>query len=181
MKHLLTILTIIMFVLTGCGKKTTESNDNEIYSYTSKYVVENADYFKFSTNSGSINPNTNYDIMFYHLMFTPPGAPDYIVVVDPRFTVKEGLSIAVLEDIKLEDVTEVPATSSFVQDFVSEEGESYNENSQTHTILPKEKVYIVNTLDGKFPAFQIINYYGLINENEVDIGIFTIDWKYLSE
>ena len=182
MKLLLTALTFFTLVFYGCNKNTTESNDkDEIFSYTSQYVVDNADYFRFSTNQGSINPNTEYDIMFYHAMFTPPGAPDFVVVVDPRFKVKEGLSIAVLENKKLENVTEVPATSSFIQDFVSKEGESYNENSQTHTISPKEKVYIVNTPDGKFPAFQITNYYGLINENELDIGIFTIEWKYLDD
>lgn len=44
-----------------------------------------------------------------------------------------------------------------------------------HSLTPKDYVYIVNTSDGKFPAFKIMNYY----DDQGNSGTFTIDWKYL--
>ena len=55
-------------------------------------------------------------------------------------------------------------------------GEWYYETS-AHIILPLDNVYIVNTTDGKFPAFEIKKYF----DEEGNSGIFNIEWKYLSE
>jgi len=107
-------------------------------------------------------------------MWTPPGAP--VTIYDPRFRVNDGLSIAVVNAENLDDVTEVPASEEFIENFVSEMGEWYYETS-AHFILPSDKVYIVNTTDGKFPAFEIIKYI----DEEGTSGFFNIEWKYLSD
>ena len=176
MKYVLTILMTIMFVFTGCEKKTTDSNDdgNDIQSYSTLNVKDSTDYFIFATNSGSTDANSDYDIMFYSVSWQPPGAP--VTISDPRFSVKDGLSIAVIEETELEDITEVPESANFIANFVSEFGEWYDE-TDAHVILPQEKVYVVNTTDGKFPAFQITSYYDDMGIS----GVFNIDWKYLSE
>jgi len=179
MKYLITVLLAIMFIINGCDKKPANSNnnDNNLQSYSTENVKENTDYFNFSTNSGSTDVNSTYDIKFYSVMWNPTGAPPDIIINDPRFQVKNGLSIAVIENTALDDVTEVPNTANFITDFVSEEGEWYSETS-AHIIIPIEKVYIVNTADGKFPVFQIQSYY---HEMTGDPGYFNIEWKYLSE
>jgi len=176
MKHLLTALMVITFITIGCEKKTTDSDKdkNDVTTYSSSNVKENTDYFSFANNSGSNDANSDHDIVFFTVQWQPvPQAP---VINDPQFKVKDGLSVAVRYSTNLEDVTVVPATANFVSNFISEFGEWYYE-TDAHIILPYEKVYIVNTADGKFPAFQIKSYYDDMGNS----GIYSIDWKYLSE
>ena len=176
MKHLLTVLMVLIFITIGCKKSSTNS-DGDI-SGTNTHVTVNVktadEYFNFSTNSGSGDAASAHDIVFYSVMWTPPGAP--VTINDPRFRVKDGLSIAVVDAENLDDVTEVPASEEFIENFVSEMGEWYYETS-AHIILPSDNVYIVNTTDGKFPAFEIIKYF----DEEGISGFFNIEWKYLSE
>lgn len=179
MRNIITVLMVVTIIISGCDKKTTDSNNdgNDVQSYSTLNVKENTEYFSFSNNSGSTDANSDYDLMFYSIQWQPdPLAP---VIYDPRFKTKDGLSIAVLENESLENITEVPNTAEFITDFVSEYGEWYDE-TDAHVIVPYEKVYIVNTTDGKFPAFQITSYYAQVGD-EVVSGIFSFDWKYLSE
>jgi hypothetical protein len=176
MKSLLTVLMVITFITIGCDKKNIDSNDeiNNVQTYKSINVKNATDYFSFSNNSGSTDANSDHDIIFFTVQWQPvPQAP---VINDPQFKVKDGLSIAVLNSTNLEDVNEVPNTAIFVDNFLSEFGEWYYE-TDAHLILPYEKVYIVNTADGNFPAFQIKSYYDDMGNS----GIYNIDWKYLSE
>lgn len=176
MRYILTVLMVFGFMFNGCDKKTTESNDdeNDLQTYSTFNVKDTTDYFNFATNSGSTDANSDYDIMFYSVEWQP--AEQAPVIDDPRFKTKDGLSIAVLEATVLEDVMEVPSTANFNSEFVSEYGEWYDETS-AHVIIPIEKVYVVNTEDGKFPAFQITGYYDDMGIS----GVFSFDWKYLSE
>ncbi len=175
MKYLLTVLMALALITVGCKKNATESNNtNEIMEHSSVNVKTATEYFSFSTNSGSTDESAAHDIVFYSVMWSPPGAP--ITINDPRFRIKNGGSIAVLNDTNLEDVTDVPAVSEFVTSFVSEFGEWYDE-TDAHIIVPHDNVYVVNTADGKFPAFEIINYY----DEQGESGVYTIEWKYLSK
>ena len=177
MKYLLTILIGISLITFGCDKKSTDSdNKDQIFSYTTINVKTNTEYFNFANNTGYSNQNSNYDVEFYSELYQPPGMP--FPISDPRFKVKDGLSAAVIDVESLDDIVEVPANSEFITKFVSENGEWYDTNDGL--ILPYDKVYVVNTNDGKFPAFEIINYYAEV-DNEVVSGYYTIEWKYLSE
>lgn len=176
MKYVLTALMIFTFITIGCKKSSTNSDDDTdgINTHATVNVKTATEYFNFSTNSGSADAVSAHDIVFYSVMWTPPGAP--VTINDPRFRVKDGLSIAVVNTENLDDVTEVPASEEFIENFVSEMGEWYYETA-AHFILPSDNVYIVNTTDGKFPAFEIIKYI----DEEGNSGIFSIEWKYLSE
>jgi len=177
MKYLLAALIVFTFITIGCKKNSTNSDDKTggINTHSTVNVKTATEYFSFSNNSGSTDEASAHDIVFYFEMFRPP-FPNAPEIPDPRFRTKDGLSIAVLEDINLEDVTEVPGTGEFVINFVSKEGEWY-ETTDAHIVLPYDHVYVVNTTDGKFPAFEITNYY-----DELGIaGVLTIEWKYLSE
>lgn len=176
MKYISTILILsTMLFLTGCENTTDSKDESEnVQSYSTVNIKEATEYFKFSTNSGSTNANSDHDVVFYSEDFQP--APQAPVIKDPRFRSKDGLSIAVINITTLEDIDEVPNNADFVTNFVSEMGEWYSETDD-HLIIPYEKVYIVNTADGKFPAFQIMSYY----DEQGTSGVYNIEWKYLAE
>ena len=178
MKYLLTVLMVFALITIGCKKNSTESDDDTdgINTYATVNVIDASDYFKFSTNSGSSEPTSSYDVEFYSVRWNPTGAPPDIIIDDPRFRSNAGLSIAVLSDKKLDDVVDVPAAGEFVTNFISEFGEWY-ETTDAHIVLPYDHVYVVNTADGNFPAFAISNYYDNIGNS----GVLSIEWKYLSE
>lgn len=175
MKYLLTILMMVTIVTIGCKKNTTESNnDGEINEYSTVNVKTATEYFNFSTNSGSTNAASNHDVIFYSLTISPaPGAPE---IPFPYFKVRDALSIAPLKGNKLEDITEVPAVAQFVANY-STEGDDWFHMVNQITVVPDENVYVVNTADGKFPAFVITNYF----DEQGNSGVFSIEWKYLSE
>ena len=178
MKYIINIIILsIMIVTMGCETSTDpkDKDDNEdVQSYSTANVKETTDYFRFSSNSGSTNANSDHDVVFYSEDWQPPGAP--ITIKDPRFKSKNGLSIAVINNTNLEDLDDVPDSANFIANFVSELGEWYY-TTEANLILPYEKVYIVNTTDGEFPAFQIISYY----DEEGESGVFNIKWKYLDD
>ena len=175
MKYLLTVLMVLAFITISCDKNVTESNnDGEIIEYSTVNVKSATEYFSFNTNSGSSVESADHDIVFYAVQWQPaPGAP---VIYDPRFKAKDGMSIAVLKDTILEDVTDVPANGDFVANYTTETEPWYHMVNQT-TVVANENVWVVNTVDGKFPAFIITNYY----DEQGNSGVFNIEWKYLSE
>ena len=177
MKYLLTTYMVLTFITFGCKKSTTKSDDNAngINTHATVNVKTADEYFSFSTNSGSAEATSMYDVKFYSVKWNPTGAPPEIIIDDPRFQVKDGLSIAVLDDTNLEDLTDVPATGEFVTNFISEKGEWY-ETTVANIVVSLSHIYVVNTADGNFPAFEIIHYF---DEQGIS-GIFNIEWKYLS-
>ena len=174
MKYLLTVFMVLAFIIIGCDKTATESNNDEVNEHSTVNVKTATEYFSFANNSGSTDASFDHDIVFYSVQWQP--APQAPVISDPRFKAKDGTSIAALISTKLENVTEVPAMSEFVTDY-STETDGWYEETDAHIILPDETVWVVNTTDGKFPAFVITNYY----DDEGVSGVFSIEWKYLSE
>jgi len=175
MKYLLAVLIVLALITIGCKKNATEStNDGEINEYSTVNVKTATEYFSFNTNSGSTEESAVHDIVFYAIQWQP--APQAPVIWDPRFRAKEGISIAVLKDTNLEDVTDVPAISEFVTNYTTETDSWYYTND-AHLVLSYENVWVVNTADGKSPAFVITNYY----DEQGESGVYTIEWKYLSE
>jgi len=175
MKYILTAVVAFTLITIGCKNDSTNSDDKgETNTHSTVNVKDAQEYFSFSSNSGSTDEASAHDVIFYSVQWRP--APQAPLINDPRFRAKDGLSIAVLNDTDLEDVTDVPAISEFVANFASEFGEWY-ETTDAHIILPYEKVYIVNTSDGKFPAFEIKSYYDEVNG---DAGVYNIEWKYLN-
>ena len=174
MKYLLTALMVFIFITIGCKKSTTDSEDDTggINTHATVNVKTATEYFNFSTNSGYADEASEHDVIFYSVQWQP--APQAPVINDPRFRTKDGLSIAVLNSTKLNDVSDVPAVGEFVTNFLSEKGEWYY-TSSANMVLPYDNVYIVNTTDGKFPAFEITKYI----DEQGNTGVFNIEWKYL--
>ena len=175
MKYLLTVLMVLALITIGCKNNATESNnDGEINDYSTVNVKTVTEYFSFTNNSGSTEESAVHDIVFYAIQWQP--APQAPVIWDPRFKAKEGMSIAVLKDTILEDVTDAPDMNEFVTNYTTETDSWYYTND-AHLVLSHENVWVVNTADGKFPAFVITNYY----DEQGESGVYTIEWKYLSE
>jgi len=184
MKYLLTALLAITFITAGCDKKTTDSNDdtNDLINYTSGNVKNITEYFNFATNFGSTDANLEHDLVLFTIKTRPaPSAPE---ISFPYFKAKQGISIAPLKNSILKKVNEVPATANFLLNYSTEGDDWFYMVNQT-TVVPYENVYVINTADGKFPAFQITNYYAEEEQEDGTIkvvsGYYTIEWKYLSE
>ncbi len=175
MKYLLTVLMVFALITIGCKKNATESNNTgEIMEHSTVNVKTASEYFNFANNSGSTNETAAHDIVFYAIQWQP--APQAPVIWDPRFKAKDGLSIAVVDAENLDDVTEVPASGEFVTDF-STETDIWYYTTEAHVVLSYDYVWVVNTADGRFPAFVVTNYYDELGES----GVFSIEWKYLSD
>ncbi len=173
MKYLLTVLMVLALITIGCKKNATESNNtNDIMEHSTMNVKTATEYFNFATNSGSTDEAAAYDIVFYSILIQPEGMP--FPISDPQFKSKDGFSIAVIKDAKLENVTDVPGSSEFVTDYTTET-ESWYHMTDDRIVLSNENVWVVNTADGKFPAFEITNYY----DEQGESGVYTIEWKYL--
>ena len=174
MKYLLTALMVFAFITIGCDNATESNNEGEIIEHSTMNVKTATEYFSFANNSGSSAETSAHDIVFYAVQWQP--APQAPVISDPRFRAKDGMSIAVLKDTKLEDVIDVPGSSEFVTNYTTET-DSWYHMTDANIVLSNENVWVVNTADGKFPAFEIVNYY----DDQGVSGVFSIEWKYLSE
>ncbi|MCB0281525.1 MAG: HmuY family protein [Calditrichae bacterium] len=69
-------------------------------------------------------------------------------------------------------VTDADWESDITPSYVGSDWYDYGEG---HLLTPSDFVYVVKTIDGKYAAFEITNYY----DNEGNSGVFTIDWNYL--
>jgi len=176
MKRRFSIMILVAFIVLSCDDNSNSTNQgDEIKKHSTLNVKTGSEYFSFATNSGSTNSTSNYDIEFYSVFWRPaPGAPE---IYDPRFRGNNGIDIAVIKDTKsLEDVTEVPSSNKFISNF-STESDLWFYPTAANIVVPFDYVYVVNTADGKFPAFEIINYY----DEDGNSGVFSIEWKYLSD
>jgi len=174
MKYLLTALMVFAFITIGCDNATESNNEGEIIEHSTENVKTATEYYSFANNSGSTDETADHDIVFYSVQYQP--APQAPVISDPRFRAKDGMSLAILKDTKLENVTDVPGSSEFVTNYTTETDSWYHMTDE-NIVLSNESVWVVNTADGKFPAFEIVNYY----DDQGVSGVFSIVWKYLSE
>ena len=88
----------------------------------------------------------------------------------------ENVEIKKLENTSIENVSTI--TNS---DFSSDIKTNYTtlgwyNYGEGHLLTPEDFVYVVKTVEGKYAAVEIINYY----DEQGNSGTFTIDWKYLN-
>ncbi len=177
MKTLTTLLIGLLLFMVGCEDKKQEDDGNGYSTYTTINVKspDVAEYFTFASNSGSTESTSDYDVKFYALYYQPPGAPVWIY--DPRFDIGENVSIAVVDAATLDDVVDIPAEEEFVNGFTTaDENNSWYYMTSSNLVMPNDFVYVVNTSDGKYPAFEIVSYYDDIGVS----GVFVFQWKYLN-
>ncbi len=168
------LITLAAFLMFGC-----ESDDNDDAPETYSFVSDNVktgpeNYFSFADNSADTLGTGSWDIMFATFSFSPvPG----MTISSPYFMGAPDLGIAQVDAASLDDVTEVPGSFSTGTFSTIEEEDNWYTTNDAHIVEALDYVYVVNTADGKYPAFEITNYYSDMGES----GVYTIAWKYLSE
>ena len=170
MKRLITILFIGIFVIVGCEDNPV-SSDNEVNTFVTEGLTN---YFSFETISGDTTGTSTWDIAFTAQSWSPaPGAP---VIWDPYLISNDNITVARVEAVELSDVVDVPLEELFTDNFTTLD-DAWYETDENHIVHSLDYVYIVNSDDGKYPAFEVVNYY----DDEGNSGVFTIEWKYLAE
>ncbi len=169
----ITLISLMLFTIACEDKKQEEDAGYDTYTTINVKSPDVAEYFTFATNSGTTTSGGDYDVKFYAIQWQPAeGAP---TIYDPRLAVGENASIAVVNAESLDDATEIPDASAFVEGFNTEESNWYY-TTDSHLVMPHDYVYVVNTADGKYPAFEIMSYYDDIGVS----GVFVIQWTYLN-
>ncbi|MFQ6611714.1 MAG: HmuY family protein [Fidelibacterota bacterium] len=179
MKYPLMVIFLLSFLTQGCeDKKGQNLNplDEGVNSYTSVNIKQGGpEYFTFADNEGTLTEPAKWDMAFATVEFVPaPGAP---AIQDPVILTGTDVPFAKLDAADLSTVTDVPAATLFKTDDTGEYVTQgwYDYNPETHLMTPKDYVFVVNTSDGKYPAFEITSYY----DDDGNSGTISIQWKYL--
>lgn len=166
------------FLMFGC-----ESTDDDKVAEAFDFMTGNvktgpAEYFSFADNASDTVGAGDWDVMFATFSYSVPiNDSTMITISNPYFTGAPELGVARVDAATLEDVTEVPAAFSDSTYSTMAEEDNWYTTTDAHVVQPLDYVYVLNTSDGKYPAFEITNYY----DGEGNSGVYTIAWKYLSE
>jgi len=169
------VVVLAMFMIFGC-ESTDDEKDPVAYSFTSGDIKTGpAEYFSFATNNSDTLGTSSWDVKFTSVLVVPgPGAP---TIAHPYFEGPADLGFARVDAASLADVVDVPGSfSTGVFTTVGFEDTWYT-STDAHITEALDYVYVVNTADGKYPAFEVTNYY----DAEGESGTYTLSWKYLSE
>jgi hypothetical protein len=170
---LIALIVVGVFFVVGCNENPVEEKF-EGNTFTSINVKEGlTDYFDFSSNTADTTGESGWDIAFTAISWSP--APEAPTIWDPYIIGNENITVARVNAMELSEVTDIPE-EGFTANF-NTQADAWYETDGSFIVVPLDYVYVVNTDDGKYPAFEIVNYY----DNEGNSGVFTIHWKYLSE
>jgi len=182
MKYLLIVLISITLLITlsSCSEESTNSNENgpEIGEFTTANVKTDGDqYYSFSTNSATADEPESYDLAFTLITRSEEVGQNTCVYFgigqDPVMKAGEGITIAKVDAASLDEVTEIPASNSFMSDDPSAVpviGSDWLD--QTFAINPD--VYILKTCQGNYGLLEIKDYV----YNPAVHQISSIKWFY---
>ncbi len=136
---------------------STDFTNTAVDTFETGNAYTETRYFSFA--NGSVTADDSYDLK----------------IVGSTIWLGNNVKAKRLENTELETVTTV-SDDNFESDvqpyYVTRDWYSYGEN---HIVTPDDFVFVVKTSDGKYPAFEITNYY----DSQGNSGSFTIKWKYL--
>ncbi len=154
---------------------------HQIYDVQFEYKFNNGGSTDFT--SGNLNsitvPDANTGIQYFSLengIVTSHDSFDlkfdgYSIWLGPNVTVSK------LANIDIEDVTTVSDSGLEADELPSFVTTGWYDYGAGHVLTPRNYIYVVNTPDGKYPTFEITNYY----DDQGNSGTYTINWKYLNE
>jgi len=172
------VAAMAVFLMFGC-----ESTDDEDVTEAYNFVTENVKtgptvYFSFADNAGDTVDTGEWDIAFATFSFSVPiNDSTMMTISNPYLMGALNLGVARVDAASLDDVIDVPGSFSTGVYTTIEEVDNWYTTTDAHIVQPLDYVYVVNTDDGKYPAFEVTNYY----DDEGNSGVYTIAWKYLSE
>lgn len=172
------IASMAIFLLFGC-EATDEEGTIETFTFSSDNVKTGpANYFSFATNTADTAGTSNWDVKFATFSFSIPiNDSTFMTISNPFIEGATDIMVARVDAASLEEVTEVPASFSDSTYSTMATEDIWYTTTDAHVVQPLDYVYVLNTADGKYPAFEITNYYDDLGES----GVYTIAWKYLSE
>ena len=136
---------------------STDFSSIDIDSVTSKNAYTETRYYSFA--NGAVPETSPYDIK----------------ISGSTIWLGNDVTVKKLEDKSISDITTI-SDANFISDTLpSYITLGWYEYGEGHLLTPKDYVYVINTDDGKYPAFEISNYY----DDEGNSGTYTIEWKYL--
>ncbi len=160
---------------------TYEPTKHQLYDIKFEYKFNeggSTDFTSTALNSITV-PDANTDMQYFSF-------ENGIVTSDDSFDLKfDGYSIwlgpnattSKLVNTDIEDVATVSDSGLEADELPSFVTTGWYNYGAGHVLTPRDYVYVVNTPDGKYPTFEIVNYY----DAEGNSGTFTIEWKYLGE
>ncbi len=173
------VIAMTVFLMFGCESTEEEGAQQEAFGYITENVKTGPSvYFSFAENAGDTADTGSWDINFATYSFSVPiNDSTMMTISNPYFMGALGLGIARVDAASLEDVIEIPEIFSEGVYSTMEDEDLWYMLSDAHIVQPLDYVYVVNTPDGKYPAFEVVSYY----DEEGNSGVYTIAWKYLSE
>lgn len=120
-------------------------------------VDSETQYYTFK--DGAVNASDSYDIKI----------EGSVIWLGNKCTVRK------LENTNIDDITKVEDEkfkADILPTYVTSGWYDFDDN---HILIPKDYVYIVKTINNKYVAFEVVNYY----DDKGTSGTFTIEWKYL--
>jgi len=177
MRYLIPGVMMILLLFASC-EDTTQATEPETFNYTTANVKTGpANYFSFAANSADTVDTGAWDIAFTTFDFAVPiNDTTFMTISNPYFEGAADVMIARVSASSLEEVSEVPESFSDSTYSTMLEENLWYTTTEAHIVQPLDYVYVANTADGKYPAFEITNYYDDMGNS----GVFTIAWKYLA-
>ena len=142
-----------------------------------KYNNDGSTDFSVTTADSLTTQNAYTETRYYSFANGAVSATDSydLKIIGSSIWLGNNVKVKKLENKSIADITTI-SDDNFVTDtqksYITTGWYNYGEG---HTLTPKDYIYVVNTADGKYPAFEITNYY----DAEGNSGTYTISWKYL--
>jgi hypothetical protein len=127
-------------------------------SFATGNAYDETRYYSFA--AGAVTTDDSYDLK----------------VIGSLIWLGNNVSVKKMENSSLTAITAVTDTgfeADVLPSYVTRDWYIYGDQ---HLLTPDDFVYVVKTSDGKYPAFEITNYY----KDQGNSGMFTIEWKYLN-
>lgn len=195
-------LSLTALVLNSCSE---DDNNNapqqpvtvETQTFTNLFAnqtggqgeVAGGTYTKFSFSQNAVVTGDDWDIAFRGTTILVNGGTAF--ATDEPARTGEG-AVATLSGVLFNEVTTVPAATTFIQDsaaaYAIPAGSGngwYTYNAETHIITATAgKVFVVKTHDGKYAKLEILSYYKDAPANptqETETRYYTFNFAYQPE
>lgn len=136
---------------------STDFSASAVESLTSENAYTETRYYSFA--NGAVSAASSYDLK----------------IVGSSIWLGNNVQVKKLENKTITDITTITDANLIADTLPSYVTLGWYNYGEGHLLTPKDYVYVVNTADGKYPTFEITNYY----DDEGNSGTYTISWKYL--
>jgi hypothetical protein len=184
------IITFVLFIfglniLISCKDNGTAADDNsnsKIQTFVSKNIKKDGiQYLNFSNNSATSTKPDNWDITLKlnsrNVEVTPNSCIYFEVNTNPAIITAPGITISKINASSLDNVTELPAPETFIEDDTLREayiGKNWFDAQNHYSI--NHDVYVIKNCSGNFALLQIKRFD--FDASKFQISNIYFDYKY---